>query len=404
MLSEGGLYTAAGPFISPQTVLPALVAGLGAGNVAVGAVGVITYAGVFLPQAFAARHVVGARFKKPGALIFGALQRAALLLLALSVLLVGAAHPSLTLALVLLLFTLNQALLGIAALVWFDLFIKVTPLRWRGRLVGARNATGGAISVLGGVALTWMLATFPFPRGFALALLAAFALQLLSLLAQLWLVETEPSQVMPPRPLAEFLRELRSVLRLDRGFALFVAYTCVSYLALMPAGFYMVYAIKRLGADAAAVGALTLTMVSVQVVSAPLCGLLADRRGNRAALAVSASALLGASLWALLAPTLSAFALVFVLLGVNLGTEYMARHNLAAEYATEERRAAYVGLMNTVLAPFCLAGLVGGVICDALGYRATFGLGVVLSLSALALLCRVREPRHSHPREGTRTA
>ena len=395
MLGEGGFYLAAGPFFSPQTVLPALVAGLGGGNVAVGAIGVITYAGVFLPQAFAARHVVGARWKKPGALVFGAMQRSAVLLLALAVLLFGASRPGVALALVLSLFALNQVLLGIAALVWFDLFIKVTPLGWRGRLVGARNALGGAISVLGGVALTWMLATHVFPRGFALALLAAFALQLFSLLAQLPIVETDPSPVTPVRPLPAFLRELRAVLRHDRDFARFVGYAAVSYLAMMPAGFFTVYALKRLHADAAAVGGLTLTMVTVQVISAPLCGLLADRFGNKVALTVSASALLCANAWALLAPTLAAFTLVFAFLGVNLGTEYMARHNMAAEYAPEEQRAAYVGIMNTTLAPFCLSGLLGGVISDAFGYRAVFGLGVALSLAALVLLARVHDPRHS---------
>jgi MFS family permease len=396
MLAEGGLYSAANPFFSPQTVLPALIAGLGGGNVAVGSVGVIYYAGVFLPQAFAARYVVGAPWKKPAALVFGAIQRCTVLLLALAVLLFGASHPGLAVALVLSLFALNQVLLGIAALVWFDLFVKVTPLGWRGRLVGARSALGGAISVLGGVALTWMLATHAFPRGFALALFAAFALQLLSLLAQLPIVETAPSPVTPVRPLPEFVRELRAVLRQDRDFARFVAYTCVSYLAMMPVGFFTVYALKRLDADATVVGGLTLTMVTVQVISAPLCGLLADRRGNKAALAVSASALLCASAWALVAPTLPAFAVVFALLGVNLGTEYMARHNMAAEYAPEERRATYVGVMNTTLAPFCLSGLIGGVISDALGYRAVFGLGVVLSMTALALLARVRDPRHAH--------
>jgi hypothetical protein len=395
MLAEGGLYLAAGPFFSPQTVLPALIAGLGGGNVAVGAIGVITNAGLFLPQALAARHVVGAAWKKPGAIVYGAIQRAAVLLLALAVLLFGASRPGLALVLVLSLFTLNQVLLGIAALVWFDLFIKVTPLGWRGRLVGARNALGGVISVLGGVALTWMLATHAFPRGFALALFAAFALQLLSLLAQLPIVEMDPSPVTPVRPLPAFLRELREVLRRDRDFARFVGYACVSYLALMPAGFFTVYAMRRLHADAAVVGGLTLTMVTVQVISAPLCGHLADRFGNKVALAVSASALLCASAWALLAPTLAAFVAVFAFLGVNLGTDYMARHNMAAEYAPEEQRAAYIGIMNSSLAPFCLSGLLGGVISDTLGYRAVFGLGVAFSLATLSLLARLPDPRHS---------
>jgi nitrate/nitrite transporter NarK len=306
----------------------------------------------------------------------------------------GGAHRGLTLALVLSLFAANQLVLGAAALGWFDLFAKLTPVALRGGLVGWRNALGGCISVVGGGVLTWLLAAFAFPRGFALALLAAFGLQLASLLVQLRYVETEPSPVMPRTSLGAFVRELHAVFRRERGFMLFVCYAAGSYLAMMPVGFFTVYALERFHAGAAAVGTFTLMLVTVQIVSAPLCGALADRFGNKVALAVATSALLAASAWALIATTLAAFAPVFVLVGINLGTEYMARHNMAAEYAPEEQRAVFVGMMNTTLAPFCLSGLVGGVIADHFGHRAVFAAGVGLAAVALAvLLLLVRDPR-----------
>jgi hypothetical protein len=395
-LVEGGLYIGATPFFSPQTVLPALVAGLGGGNLAVGAVAVLNYAAVFGPQAFVARHVAALRWKKPWALGFGAAQRSMVLLLGLAVLAFGGAHHALTLALVLSLFAANQLILGAAALGWFDLFAKVTPVAWRGGLVGWRNALGGGISVVGGMALTWMLAAFAFPRGFGLALLAAFALQLASLLVQLRYVETEPSPATPRKSLGAFVRELHAVFRRERGFMLFVCYAAGSYLAMMPVGFFTVYALERFHADATAVGTFTLMLVTVQIVSAPLCGALADRLGNKAALAVATTALGSASVWALLAPSLAAFAPVFILVGINLGTEYMARHNMAAEFAPEEQRAVFVGMMNTTLAPFCLSGLIGGVIADAFGHRAVFAAGAGLAALALAvLLLLVRDPRHA---------
>jgi hypothetical protein len=74
-LLEGGLYLAATPFFSPQTVLPVLVAGLGGGNLAVGAVAALNYAGVFLPQAFVASKVAALPWKKPWALALGAAPR-----------------------------------------------------------------------------------------------------------------------------------------------------------------------------------------------------------------------------------------------------------------------------------------------------------------------------------------
>jgi predicted MFS family arabinose efflux permease len=395
-LVEGGLYLGATPFFSPQTVLPALVAGLGGGNLAVGTVAALTHSAVFFPQAFVARHVAALPWKKPWALALGAAQRSMVLLLALAVLAFGAARPELTLALVLLLFAANQLVLGAASLVWFDLFAKATPVAWRGRLVGWRNALGGALSVLSGAALTWLLATFAFPRGFALALLAAFALQLASLLVQLRYVEPDPSPTPASRALLAHLRDLRGRLRRHRGFASFIAFAAGSYLAMMPVGFFAVYAIERFGASATAIGGFTLMLVTVQIVSAPLCGVLADRLGNKAVLAVTTAGLLGASAWALLAPTLAAFTFVFAFVGVHLGSEVMARHNMAAEYAPEERRALFVGAMNTTLAPFCLSGLIGGVIADAFGYRAVFAAGLALAAAALAvLLLLVRDPRHA---------
>jgi hypothetical protein len=401
-LLEGGLYLAATPFFSPQTVLPVLVAGLGGGNLAVGAMAALNHAGVFLPQAFVARRVAALPWKKPWALALGAAQRSMLLLLGLAVLAFGGARPGLTLALVLLLYAANQLVLGAAALVWFDLFAKVTPVAWRGRLVGWRNALGGGLSVIGGSLLTWLLATYAFPHSFAIALLVAFVLQLASLLVQLRYVELDASPTPPLRPLAAYLRDLPALLRRHRGFALFVAYAAGSYLAMMPVGFFAVHAVERFGAGAGAVGAFTLMLVTVQIVSAPLCGVLADRHGNRAALTVATGAVLAASVWALLAPTLVSYTLVFAFVGVNIGTEYMARHNMAAELAPEERRALFVGAMNTALAPFCLSGLLGGVVAEVLGRRAVFAAGIVLSLASLAvLLLVVRDPRHRRPGHGS---
>jgi hypothetical protein len=394
-LLDGGLYLGATPFISPQTVLPALVAGLGGGNLAVGTIAVLTHAAVFFPQAFAARYVAALSWKRPWALGFGAAQRSMVLLLGIAVLAFGTSNRGLTLALVLALFAANQLVLGVAALGWFDLFAKATPVAWRGRLVGLRNAFGGGISILGGMTLTWLLATLAFPRGFGFALLGAFALQLASLLVQLRYVEIEPSPVVPRASLGAFLRGLHAVFRRERGFMLFVCYAAVSYLAMMPVGFFTVYALERFHAHATAVGTFTLLLVTVQIVSAPLCGALADRFGNKAALAVAIGALLLASTWALLAATLAAFTAVFVLVGVNLGTEYMARHNMAAEFAPEQQRAVFVGMMNTTLAPFCLSGLLGGVIANAFGYRAVFALGGALAATALFLLTRVRDPRRA---------
>ena len=90
------------------------------------------------------------------------------------------------------------------------------------------------------------------------------------------------------------------------------------------------------------------------------------------------------------------FGLVFLLLGLNLGSELMTRYNLAIEYGPVEQRATYIGLMNTLLAPVYLSGFFAGWISDMFGYHSLFLIGLFCSLvGILLLITRVREPRTS---------
>jgi len=385
---------ASGAFINPQTVLPALVNRLGGSNIAVGALGVLVYFGLFVPQIFAARYVETIPWKKPWALGFGATHRLFVLVMASVILFLGSDRPSIALWLFLLLYTSMQVVVGISTPGWFDLFAKLTPPRMRGRLVGLRNSVGGMCAFAGGFCLTWILARFTFPASFALAMFAAFALQMASLAAQTGLEESEPSTVLPRRPFFAFLRELPDVLRSNPPFRRFIVACAVLTFATMPVSFFTVYALGRFQADESSIGEFTLIMVAIQVVSSLVTGYLADRYGNKSSLLVASVSLLLASVTALSAPTLGWFRLVYLFLGINLGTEIMARYNMSIEYGPAGKRSTYVGLMNTLLAPFYLSGIVGGMLSEWFGLPVVFIVGSLFSAGGIAYLARVvREPR-----------
>jgi len=397
---EGALAVAAAAFLNPQTVLPALVNRLGGNNIAVGAVGVIVYLGVFIPQLFAARYVETLAWKKPWALRFGLLHRSFVLVMGCAVLLLGADRPGAALWLFLFLFGLMQVIMGVATPGWFDLFAKLTPARRRGLLVGLRNSVGGACAFACGLFLTWVLAAWPFPVSYAVIFFAAFLLQMASWATLRSLAETDPSAVSPRRPFAEFLRELPGVLRGNPAFRKFITACAILTVATMPMSFYTVYALGEFHADESAIGEFTLIMVAIQVVSSLVTGYMADRYGNKTALIVAAVSLLGATLTALLAPTLGWFRLVFLLLGINLGTEINARYNMSIEYGPSRKRSTYVGMMNTMLAPFYLTGMFGGALSEWLGLRAVFVAGGIASVAGIAYLARsVRDPRVLGPAE-----
>ena len=398
---EGALFVASAAFINPQTVLPALVNRLGGSNIAVGALGVLVYVGLFIPQIFAARYVETIPWKKPWSLGFGATHRLFLLVMAFAILLLGSDRPSLALWLFLLLYTAMQVVVGISTPGWFDLFAKLTHPGKRGRLVGFRNSVGGGCAFVCGLCLTWILARFTFPASYAIAFFAAFALQMASLATQSGLVESEPSAVSPRRPFFAFLKELPDVLKSNPPFRRFITACAMLTFATMPVSFFTVYALGRFQADESSIGEFTLIMVAIQVVGALVTGYLADRYGNKTSLLVASASLLGATITALAAPTLGWFRLVYLFLGVNLGTEMMARYNMSIEYGPANKRSTYVGLMNTLLAPFYLSGMIGGILSEWFGLPAVFLVGGLSSVAGITYLVRnVREPRTLIVQEG----
>ena len=397
-LIEGGVYMSSAAFVSIQTVLPALVARLGGSNVEVGAVGVLAYAGAFVPQLFAARYVETLAWKKPWAVRFGTSQRLMVLFMGLVVLLFGGGGSSAALWLFFAFFLANQVIAGICTPGWFDLFAKLTSAKKRGRLVGFRNALGGAGAFLGSFVLTWLLATFAFPVSYALALFIAFVLQMSSMGLQRRLDEHEPSPTLIRRPIFSFLRGLPHVLRTNREFSRFLFASAFLVVATVPQGFIVVYALKHFAADESIIGAYTLAMVAMQVVSALAAGFFSDRYGNKIALVIASIAMLCASAWAAVAPSAALLTPAFMFMGVNLGIEMMVRFNMAIEYCPPEQRSRYVGLTSTVLAPFYLAGLAGGLLIDGYGFSAVFIAGIIFSLIGSALLVwRVRDPRALGP-------
>jgi MFS family permease len=404
---EGALYSSSGAFITQATVLPALILRLGGDALAVGGISVITWAGLFLPQLLASRVVETLPWKKPYAIRFGALQRFALLSIGVALFFLGDAPPALSVTLVLALYALNQIVLGLATPGWFDMFAKLTPPNQRGRLVGIRSAMGGVGSFIGGSVLTALLTYVAFPHSYAYAFLCAFLLQFVSVLVQFALVETEASPVRPPRPLPVYLRHVTDVVRTNHDFRAFLTAAGLMVLASIPLGFFMAYGLARFGMPESAVGEFTLVMVGAQIVTAPVVGLVADRKGNRVALAVAGTAMMLATLTAILAPTSGWFRLVFALVGVHLGTDLLSRYNMSIEFGPPEQRSTYIGLMNTALSPLYLSGLAGGWAAGTFGFVPVFVAGLCCSVAGLTVLALyVNDPRvGAHavlrpPREG----
>ncbi len=391
---EGALYIAGGSLISSQTVLPALVNRLGGGNIEVGALGVIVYLALFLPQILSSRYAQTIAWKKKWVLRFGVLQRVVIILIGLVVLLIGKQHPHLSLWLFLLLFTINQLVLSVNTPLWFDFITKLTPLQIRGKLIGIRNSIAGFLSLLASFLLTWLLVSFSFPLNYALVFFVTFAIQISAIFFQARIVEDRPSAIHPLPTLKEYISHLQSILRENKAFVSFLLSSVFLILATMPMNFFAVYAINHFNADEHLIGRFTMIGVGGQIIGALLNGYLADKFGNKLALLSASVAVLLSSICAWVAPSVSMFSIVFFGVGIFIGSEMMIRYNLSVEYGHSDHRATYIALMNTILAPCYFSGLLGGVLCNMFGYDLVFLVGIVCSVIGISLLItRVTEPR-----------
>jgi MFS family permease len=393
-LIEGAIYISSGALFSMQTVLPALVARLGGSNVQIAAVAVVGYACLFLPQIFSARFAEAAPFKRTMTVGLGAVQRVVLLSLACVLLIWGRSAPGTVLVLFFMLYGLNMVIVGVTTPFWYDFYAKLTPVHRRGRLFGLRTSFGALGSIGCGVLLTWLLGALPFPMNFGAAILIASGLQFVSLWAQASVREEFPSEVRPRAELVPYLKSLPSFFRHDRSFVPFIAACALFVVGGIPVGFYAAYALRHLAAPEQMVGGFTVAIVTIQVASATINGMLADRVGYKIPLMIAGIALASASITAVFAPTALWFYAVFILAGINIGTEGMARANMAMEFGAEHRRASVVGLLNTLLAPFYILGLLGGLTVDLAGFTPLFIIGACCAIvGVLVMMFFVTDPR-----------
>ncbi|MBI3005070.1 MAG: MFS transporter [Ignavibacteriales bacterium] len=394
-LLEGGLYLSTHSILYAPVFFPALILKLGGNNVVVGAFPVMVYLAFLLPQVLSPHFVRTKAYRKPTVIFFGFIQRGFILLLAIAIAVFGQDYPRGALVLLIVIFTLNQVISGIASPAWFDLVAKTTKDKDRGKLMGLRTSFGALLGLVNGSLLTFFLATWAFPFNYSAVIVVVFCFQFISLFLQKRLVESEESQVELGSPLTDMFHRIMSILKNNRTFRRFLFSSALLTIGLTPVGFFLSAAMSRFSVSESYVGWFTLTIVITQIVSGVSLGMLADRYGHRFVLLICGAVVGLASLVAFLSSSLVYFFPVFILVGINLSLEMMTRYNFAVDCAPVNERPMYVGFMNAWLAPWYAFSLLGGWAVEQVGYDAVFLSGVVFTGAGLLVLQATSDPRPS---------
>jgi MFS family permease len=390
-----GLFMAALNIVPLVTIMPLLVVRMTDSKLIIGLLPAIVNVAFLLPQLLTANHTEGLRRKLPFTVLCGTFERLPYPLIGIVILTLAVPAPAMALLLILSLRALAALSGGLGTPAWYDLIAKVIPLRRRGLYSSVGNGLGAVLGIGGAVLSGWILLRWEYPLDFAMCFFAASVFLFLSLAAFFLNEEPDSPTVKKRQALSVYLRQLPGVVARDRNYLHYLISRAIVLTGSMGAGFYMVYGVERFGLAESNAATLTAVLVGSQAVAGLAWGQVGDRVGHKAVLCGEALFVGLAAGTAWLAPSAVWLGVTFVMVGIAASASTVSAMNIILEFCRPEDRPTYIGLTNTLLAPFYALGpFIGGALAAWLGYRPMFLVAVaVVVVGGGLMLLWVREPR-----------
>ena len=394
-LLDGAFFGLGWGFGSIGTILPLFVSHLTSSALLIGLIPSIHAVGWQLPQLFMANSVARLRRYKPMVMLITIHERVPYLGLALVALFLGRLGSKAALVLTFGMLIWQGLGAGFVANAWQSMVAKIIPSDWRGTFFGAQAAIANVLMSLAAIAAGYLLDRIHTPLNFTLCfILTAAGMGLSYLFLGLTREPVDNEKSIPERQPSPWKGGLE-VLRRDKNFTAFLVIRLLSQFATMGFAFYIVYGLRRFGMSDLTAGFLTAALTITQTVASAAMGWLGDRFGHRAMLIAGSLAVMLSSLMAWRAPSIGWLYPVFILSGLANVAYWTIGMAITMEFGGEETRPTYIGLSNTLVAPFTIiAPLIGGWIAQTSGFQTTFMVSAVGGLViAVLLFWLVRDPR-----------
>ena len=391
--SAGIFFQGGAAALDPNTILAALVFGLTGSTAAVGAAAAITRYGWLFPQIFVAYAAGGRRYRMPFYAV-GAFGRAACLLGIAILLWFAAAIPgAMLVAAFFAMWTAYGFVSGIVAVPYNDIVGRTIPSNFRSRMLAVRFFGGGVLALAVAAMAHQILNRLDFYSGYGTLVLIAAVFMAVS--ATCFVSAGEPAAPVPARRdsgFAAFLRDGVTVLRQDRSFRMFVYVQWLAGVVSMALPFY----ILQVSPDQAPAGFVAI-LLGAQTLGAllsnPLWGWWGDARGKLSLLAlvsrlnaVAPAATLVWIAWGDGIPALAWFVGVFFVLGAVGNGRTIAYLGYLMEISPDDRRPAYSGYFNALVAPAALLPIVGAGIAAVASFSAVFATALIAALLQVVAL------------------
>ncbi len=390
-ISAAGIFFQGGAAaVDSSTIIAALVHGLTGSAFAVGAAAAILRYGWLSPQLFVAYFAQRHRRRMPF-YILGAFGRATCLAGVAGLLAIAGGLPD-ALAVILFfgLWITYSFVSGIVAVPYNDIVARSIPSTRRSRMLAVRFFGGGLLALGVAAVAHQALSALAFPSDYAAIVFLGAVLLFAS--SFFFVSAGEPSAPPPPHDadgFVAFVRQGVEVFRADNHFRLFVYSQWLGGAVMMALPFYILQAMAFRAASAD-VAFLLGAQTAGALLSSALWGWWGDHHGKRSllegvAVLRTAPPLLTlvwswvAATWAV--PTLAGFAVIFLVLGALGNGITIAMLGYLMEISPDDRRPAYSGYFNALVAPAALLPIAGAAIVEAASLSGVF----VVSLGAAIL-------------------
>ncbi len=399
-LSAAGIFFQGGAAaVDSSTIIAVLVHGLTGSAFAVGAASAILRYGWLFPQLFVAYFAQRHQRRMPFYML-GAFGRATCLAALAGLLAIaGGLSNTLLTALFFTLWITYAFVSGIVAVPYNDIVARSVPSARRSRLLAIRFFGGGLLALVIAAVAHLLLGALAFPNGYAAIVFLGAVLLYASSFS--FVSSGEPAAASAPNDpvgFAAFVRQGIVVFRADDHFRLFVYSQWLGGAVTMALPFYILQATAFHG-PSADVALLLGAQTIGALLSNALWGWWGDHHGKRSLL--QGVALLRAApplltlIWGSVAasggaPTLAGFIVIFLILGALGNGITIAMLGYLMEISPDDRRPAYSGYFNALVAPAALLPLAGAAIVEATSLSGVF---IVAGGAALLQFATVRRLR-----------
>jgi MFS family permease len=392
---DGAFFGFALGFASFSTVIPLFISTLTDSAILIGLVTAIHTLGWQLPQLFMARSVSRQKRYKPMVVLFTTQERLPFLGLALIAFFLPKIGPSLGLVLVFSMLAWQGLGGGVTASPWQVMIHKVIPTELLATFFGVQGAASSLLASAGAVLAGILLDRYPYPTNYAIVFGIACVWLVISWFFTNGTREPEHSVAVPEGEQPSLRESVHTILHADSNFVWLLISRILSQFGIMGFSFYAVYVVYNLGASETQAGLMTSVLMITQVGMNVILGWLADHWNIKGVLEIGFVAMGLSTLAAWLAPSFGWFFLVMVLTGAASTALWTIMMALTLQFGTDENRPMYVGMANTLIAPFTiLAPLFGGWLANYSGYPTTFLASAICSVVAiLTLHFLVHDPR-----------